>query len=325
MTLFEDDMTSWFASRSDLPSDLVNIGIGDDMAWLNLDERSVLVTTDMLLDGVHFDTGKASYQQVGYKAMAASLSDCAAMATVPRAAVAAVALPRGWGSDVLKGIHEGLIEAGRLFECYLVGGDITAWDKGLAITVTMLSEPGNCSPVRRSAAKAGDTVVVTGKLGGSIKSRHLSFIPRVKEALEITSMVPINAMMDISDGLSTDLNRMCAASGVGAIIESHEIPISDDVLDSDNPLGHALNDGEDFELLFTIKPAAFQKLVDNWRMCTPLRRIGTITAPGSIIEMPSGRSGPNSERGRVQLITLEGKITWLEPGGYDHLGGMGDD
>jgi thiamine-monophosphate kinase len=251
----------------------------------------------MLLDGVHFDTKKATLEQIGYKTMAASLSDCAAMATIPLAAVVSVGLPRNFGSQKLKRLHKGILIAAKKYNCPLVGGDMTSWNKPLAISVSMLSVPGKTKPVQRSTAKIGDFVCVTGTVGGSLAGKHLIFEPRIKEALAVAA-AGANSMMDISDGLSTDLNHICRLSKKGAIIEAEKIPISKNARN----LNSALNDGEDFELLFTMPQKKFERLKKHWRFKVKLTAIGKITGDKL-----------------VKIKMRNGKIIKLLPGGYDHL------
>ena len=301
----EDILTEWFARQSQAPKSRFPIGIGDDMAQVRLGgDESVLITTDMLLDGTHFDLSTATMERVGIKAMNCSLSDCAAMATIPVCAVVAVALPKGFGSAKLKRLHKGLVKAGRKFDCPLIGGDITAWtDKSsrFAVNVTMLSRPApGIEPVRRNGAKVGDLICVTGTLGGSLRRKHLSFTPRVHEALTIATAAKIHAMMDITDGLSTDLNRMCKQSDVGAVLDARWIPLSSDAKRTAHPLASALHDGEDFELLFALHSRDFSRIRD-----LPGIRISCV--------------GIFTEGKYLYIRGIDGRIRRLKPGGYDHL------
>ena len=167
----------------------------------------------------------------------------------------------------------------------------------------MLSKPiEGIKPVTRSGAKAGDVICVTGSLGGSIKIKHLEFVPRVNEAIAVARLVKINSMIDITDGLVTDLARICKQSKVGAVIEAEKIPISDEAKQTSDPLDSALNDGEDFELLFTLSKVDFDKLIGRWKEIVPITAIGT---------------GTESEK--IQIKTVDGKIKDLPAMGFDHL------
>ena len=166
----------------------------------------------------------------------------------------------------------------------------------------MLSRLARNEPVKRSSAKVGDSICVTGSLGGSGSGKHLEFKPRVKEAIEIAGMVRLNAMIDISDGLSSDLNRICRQSAVGAVIDAERIPISDEARKADDPLSSAINDGEDFELLFTLSKNDCQELLDKWNEPIPITRIGEIT-----------------DTQKMQIKMPDGRIVDLQIKGYDHL------
>lgn len=305
MSTSEDHLVAWLRGHTAIPEGLCPIGIGDDMAQVRWQADSICMTTDMLLEGVHFDLAEASLDQVGYKAMAASLSDCAAMATVPVAAVIALGLPSSGTADQVQQIHRGLEKAGRAFDCALVGGDTTRWSgsEALVVSVAMVSRPpAGRSPVARDGARAGDVIAVTGVLGGSRTGHHLAFTPRVREALTLAERAEIHAMMDLSDGLSTDLQRLCEASRVGAVIRAADLPLSESARAQSDPLGAALHDGEDFELLFTLDPAEFAALAAGWPHDAPLTAIGTIEATP-----------------RLRLEERPGQFKPLVSRGYDHF------
>ncbi len=280
----ELDFIEWIRQQQ-ASSPLLQVPIGDDLAVLKWDPRDlVVVGVDQGLDGVHFDTKVHPPEAIGRKVMNRNLSDCAAMAVLPVAAVATVALPRGTDMAFAKRLYQGMADAGAMFDCLVVGGDTGSWDGKLAMTVSILGRSAGIQPVRRSGAKPGDGIYVTGPLGGSILGRHLDFLPRVREGRIIGKVA--TAMIDISDGLSRDLRHICQSSGVGAILDAKAIPIHDDAIrlsqqDGVDALTHALNDGEDYELLFTATQPP------------PLGvRIGTITADRAILlEMAGVRQG----------------------------------
>jgi thiamine-monophosphate kinase len=287
----ESDFLEWIRSQQK-PSELVRLAAGDDLAVLNWPRGDLLlVGCDQVLDGVHFDSGKHTPREIGRKAMNRNLSDCAAMACLPAAATATVALPRGAGIEYAKELYLGLREAGDAFNCPLVGGDTGSWEGKLALSVTILGRADGIAPITRSGAKVGDGIYITGPLGGSILGRHMTFSPRLSEARQLASSGQITAMIDVSDGLAIDLWRICQQSGVGAVLDAAKIPVHFDALklsktSGKTPLEHALHDGEDHELLFT-SPA-----------CPPVGNlIGKITADRSLIIEHNGAQRALSPRG----------------------------
>lgn len=248
------------------PDTRVVIGIGDDLAAMRWESNDLLLAgADQVLDGVHFDLRHHSPRAIGRKVMNRNLSDCAAMACVPVAAIATLALPRGSGNELAIELVEGIREAGARFHCALVGGDTGSWNAPLAVSVSILARSAGLKPVQRSGARAGDKLYVTGPLGGSLLGRHMDFLPRVDWAIELASRFEIHAMLDLSDGLSRDLPRLCEASGVGAIIDAGHVPIHDDARrmnDTHSPLEHALHDGEDYELLFAAPSCDFPHAIE---------------------------------------------------------------
>jgi thiamine-monophosphate kinase len=291
----EFDLIRWIQSQHK-PSDLVLTGPGDDLAVLKWPANELLlVGVDQVLDGVHFDSTLHSPRAIGRKVMNRNLSDCAAMACLPAAAVATVALPRSVDLEYAKELYLGMRDAADPFACEVVGGDTASWEGKLAMTVAILGRSAGVQPVLRSGAKPGDGIYVTGPLGGSILGRHMTFTPRIFEAAVLVRKHPITAMIDLSDGLSRDLRHVCEQSNVGAVIDASSIPIHDDAImasrqDRRIPLEHALHDGEDHELLFTTAPDAN----------VPHVRIGTVTAEPGI------------------FIDRDGQRAPLEPKGWEH-------
>jgi thiamine-monophosphate kinase len=278
----EFDFIQWIRSQQS-PSEFVKIGVGDDLAALNWPKDDLLlIGCDQVLDGVHFDSKIHSPRAIGKKAMNRNLSDCAAMACLPAAAVATVALPKGIGEDYAKELYLGMKEAGDVFGCQIVGGDTSSWLGKLALTVTILGRSEGITPITRSGAKPRQNIFITGPLGGSLLGRHMSFLPKVQTARELAKTGAISAMIDLSDGLSRDLRHICQQSGVGAILFEEKIPVHEDAIemrrDGHSPLEHALHDGEDYELLFTtndIIPAALPGIFIGSTTAEPGVRIRT--------------------------------------------------
>jgi thiamine-monophosphate kinase len=254
----------------------VLVGPGDDAALFDWSSnRPCLVTTDMLMDGVDFNLAEVGPFRVGRKAMAANLSDIAAMAGIPLAAVAAVALPRTGDSKLAEELYRGLRDVADAFDTPIVGGDTNSWNGPLVISVTVLGEAVGRGPVLRSGAKPGDWLMVTGPLGGSLRGKHLDFTPRVREAIQLNEQVQLHAMIDISDGLAADVGHISQESGCGAVLKSECIPLSKDA----TKLDQALFDGEDFELAFAVTPVDGQQLLRD----QPISGI-TLSAIGEFVE-----------------------------------------
>lgn len=255
---------------------------GDDCAVLDCKPwGQLLVTTDAVIDGVHARWDVAGPAAFGYKAVARNLSDIAAMAGEPLWALLAVSLPRETPEEQARAILEGAESAG----CRIVGGDTTCGPVA-SVVATVLGRAHPKGPVLRSGARVGDWIVVSGPLGGSLASgKHCRFVPRLAEARLLVESCDLGAMIDISDGLSSDLGHVLRASGVGARVEAAAVPCAG------VPLENALHDGEDYELLATIRPG---------ELPGGFVRIGTITERGAVLVHADGREEP------------------LDPGGYEH-------
>lgn len=300
----EFSLIDWIDKRS--PGDpQVLLGIGDDAALLRVQpDMARLATMDTLMQGVHFTIPPASPRQVGHKALAVNLSDIAAMAGRPRAALVSLVLPRENGIPLAQEVHTGIQSLATAHDVVIAGGDTNTWNGPLVVSLTVLGEVDAHRVVRRDGARAGDWIMVTGALGGSGSGKHLAFQPRVPEALILNEQVSLHAMIDISDGLAADLHHVLRHSGVGAVVDVTSIPISRAAVecgDGQTPLEHALCDGEDFELLFTLSPADGRKLLEQPPFATRLSKIGEITAAAG-----------------CHLRTAEGRLEALPPRGWQH-------
>jgi thiamine-monophosphate kinase len=250
-------------------------GIGDDAAVLPYSKSEyLLLTTDMLSEGTHF-TRRMPPQSIGHKALACNISDIAAMGGWPTFAVVSIGVPKNLSVHFIKDVYKGIERTARSFNVSIVGGDTIKTDK-IVINVALLGLVEKKYLITRDGARPGDWIFITGPLGGSFKSgRHLNFSPRLAQARFLVEKFKPNAMMDISDGLSGDLNHVLKASRAGARLDYASIPRYKGV-----SLSQALNDGEDFELLFTLSPVKAPSLID-WqvrRKSFYFYPIGTITA-----------------------------------------------
>ena len=249
-------------------SELV-VGAGDDCAVARFPGSAweQVFTTDPVVESVHFLASHAP-ERVGNKAVGRVLSDIAAMGAQPQWLLVNVVAPESLEIDFLERVYAGMTALSQQFGATIIGGDL-AQGRQLELHVFGTGILPAGTALLRSGARVGESIYVTGALGGSIAGKHLDFVPRVGEGIFLRESGVVGAMMDVSDGLATDLRHICAQSGVGAELDAELIP-------KNGTLAQALFDGEDFELLFTARDADFS----GWetRFCSePPRRIGCIT------------------------------------------------
>ena len=228
-------------------SDDVVMGIGDDAAVIRAGGGVCwLWTTDMLVEGIHFVPGTA-WPDVGHKALACSISDIAAMGGEPRYALVSMGISGRQTVEAVRGLYRGLQETANDFGVNIIGGDTVASDRTV-VNIAMTGQVEADRVVYRHGARPGDRLFVTGPLGRSfVSGHHLRFTPRLSEARMLTDRFHPTSMMDISDGLASDLRHILERSGVGAVLDLEKIPRREGA-----SIQEALNDGEDFELLFTL-------------------------------------------------------------------------
>jgi len=271
-------------------------GPGDDCAVIGTPRAKLwrLLKTDCLVEGVHFRPGEDP-RKIGWKALARPLSDFAAMAGRPQHALVTLAISPDADLKLATALYAGLRKCAAKYGVAIVGGETARSPGPMFISVMLSGEVERHLCVFRSGGQPGDALFVTGRLGGSIKGRHLTFQPRVEEARWLSRHLQLHAMMDLSDGLATDLPRLALASGCGFHLDEAALPLNPGCTQK-----QALADGEDYELLLALPPPEAFKLRILWPRkfpALPLTEIGALTGP-------SPRSGKKNSRA---------------PHGYDHF------
>jgi len=295
-------------------------GIGDDSAVLpSSADRLQLVTTDMLVENVHFRLDFAEPFQIGWRSIAVNISDIAAMGGEPTYAFISIALPRDTTVEFVDELYSGMQKIATEYSVDIVGGDTVSAPQ-IVINVALLGEVESKNLVLRSGAKAGDALVVTGDLGGSeagltilmdglpLKGieKHLMPVPRVQEGRLLARSGYVTSMIDISDGLASEVHHICEASGTGAELHMDSIPLSDNVRQvaehaGKQPYDFALYGGEDYELLFTCQQDKVLEMLESCRT--------KLTIVGQIVETPN----------HVTIEDSSGNIVPLKQRGYDHF------
>jgi thiamine-monophosphate kinase len=277
----------------------VAVGIGDDCAVLRAGKRDLLFKTDIVLEDVHFDA-RTPARLIGRKALARALSDIAAMGGAPIAAVITLGLPPRESPRRLAAIYRGMEALAREHRVELVGGETTRAAQ-LFLNVALLGECRDGPPVLRSGARAGNLIFVTGRLGGTRARHHLVFEPRLAEGRWLARHRVATAMMDMSDGLGADLPRLGRASQLGYTIDAETLPRRRGA-----SVESAMNDGEDYELLFTVSPNRAAWLKKKWPFATPLHCIGMMRK-GPASALAHGFDHFKQRRGRTGLRGTVGR------------------
>ena len=302
----------------------VRVGIGDDCAILEPEAgRVLLATTDLLIEDVHFRRRWATPEDIGWKSLAVNVSDVASMGGRPRWALIALACPEGVGLDEGEAFYAGVQALAKEHDVIVVGGDTAASPQGWIVNITLLGDAAG-KPIMRSTANVGDVIAVTGTVGRSaaglallesasapagvadatrldVTAAHLRPRPRTREGQWLAAAGGVTSMIDLSDGLATDLGHLCEESGLGARVELGRLPVDATVhavaqaLDRD-ALTWATSGGEDYELLLTCAPEAVERLAEGLAGTTGTRlsAVGEITAAADGIRYldASGRAVP---------------------------------
>lgn len=259
-------------------------GPGDDCAVVKGSREALLLKTDTVVEGVHF-TAETPSKLVGRKAMARVISDFAAMAATPRHALITLIAPPTTPVKRVVDVYAGLRAMAESFGVNIVGGE-TSSGQQLILTVSMSGTAPEKKWISRSQARAGDRLYVTGRLGGSIRGKHLRFHPRMQEAHWLSQNLPVRAMMDISDGLAKDLPRLAAACGLGFEVDLAALPRT-----AGCTAEQAWGDGEDYELLLALAATTTADQLQAWQAAFPKLKL---TCIGRLVEKDDA---PLAQRG----------------------------
>lgn len=311
--------------------DPVVVGIGDDVAVLRPSNNYFLATCDIQVEGIHFYRERISPRQLGRKVVAINLSDIAAMGGIPSYILVSLGLPEDTEVKYVDSLYEGIQEEASRFGVAIVGGNVSGSTGGLIIDIFLIGEVEPEHLVLRSGARPGDRIMVTGELGASAaalnliqnpnldipksladeaKKAHFTPTPRIPEGRVIALSKVANSMIDLSDGLGSDLNRICEASRVGAIIHAEHLPISQAAISvarfiGKDPLDMAIYGGEDYELLFTAPPDEVEALVLKL-----YKETGT-----SVVSI--GEITPNMDERKI--VYKNGRVAPLKAIGWNHF------
>jgi thiamine-monophosphate kinase len=302
----------------------VLVNIGDDAAVITPPQDKVLIfTTDTMVENVHFDLRYSTFKQIGWKAMAANLSDIAAMGGLPKFALVTVGLPKSISAENVISIYDGITAIGRRYSCKVVGGDTVFSPEGLFVSIALLGEVEKKFLVKRGGAKKGDLICVTGDLGEAqaglefllknprkkspLTRKHLTPFPRINEARILLRNLKVRSMIDISDGLSSELFHLTEESNLGAIVYGEKIPISPNCIKAGDllkksPLLWALSSGEEYELLFTVSKKEAKQL-------GKVKRKVKVSLIGEMVSRKEG----------VRLQGKSGKKKKLTKTGFQHF------
>lgn len=313
--LSESDLIKMISKYQSSRPDLIK-GIGDDTAvalFSCCGDQYLLLTQDSLVSGKHFQFETAQPSKVGWKALARNISDIAAMGGKPLWATVGLALlpdlPVGW----LDNFYLGMKNCADKFACALAGGDLASSEKEIFISVAVVGMVKKQNVRYRDNAGEGDFLCVTGSLGGSICGKHLDFSPRVYESAWLIENLNVTSMIDLSDGLSKDIFHIAQASKVGFHIEYDSIPISGSAYmlagkNKDLAFNHALNDGEDYELLFTVSGGDRKTIEEKLNVFKD--KFGVLcTVIGKAVKgLPE-----------IKIVKEKNFLYDLHQGGYDHF------